>query len=225
LAERDDIDATRIGLHANSESGWFTPEIAVRTGKVAFVFNRVGPPLSWMENVIWEVRNDAQAAGIAEADIASVVEVTRRRWQYYVDAASDPSLAEGPEPDAINAELRRIVAEVPGAESEVPTELPPYDRELYERYQANFGYDPLPFLIQLDIPVVYTFAEQDINVPTEQSVAFLERFREQHDKDIEIVVIQDVGHLMAAPRGFLYGGYVPELIEVMDEFYSDWAIR
>ena len=32
LGGRDDIDAGRIGLLANSESGWFAPEIAHTTG-------------------------------------------------------------------------------------------------------------------------------------------------------------------------------------------------
>jgi hypothetical protein len=30
---------------------------------------------------------------------------------------------------------------------------------------------------------------------------------------------------MAAPRGALYGGYVPELMKAMDEFYSEQALR
>ena len=34
-----------------------------------------------------------------------------------------------------------------------------------------------------------------------------------------------VGHPMAAPRGFLYGGYVPELMEAMREFYGAWALK
>ena len=54
LAGREDIDAGNIGVQGNSEGGWFTPEVAHTTGKVAFIFNRVGPPLPWMENVIWE---------------------------------------------------------------------------------------------------------------------------------------------------------------------------
>jgi len=225
LARRDDIDASRIGLHTNSESGWLAPEIALRTGKVSFIFNRVGPPLSRMDTVIWEVRNDALTAGVAETDIAAVLAITMRRWQYYVDAAEDPSLAQGPERDTIDTELRRVVDEIPGAEAVVPSELRPYDKETYEGYAANYGYDPLPFLMQLNIPMVYSFAGNDINVPTEESVAFLEHLREQHDKDIEIVVIDGVGHAMAAPRGILNGGYVPELMNLIREYYASWAVR
>ena len=58
LRNRDDIDADRIGLFGNSESGWFTPEIAYRSGNIAFIFNRVGPPLPWIDTVLWEVQNE-----------------------------------------------------------------------------------------------------------------------------------------------------------------------
>ena len=225
LAQRDDIDPSRIGLHANSEGGWFAPEIAVRTGKIAYIFNRVSPAFSWIDTNLWETRNDMLAAGIAESDLEPLLAITLRRWQYYVDAAEDSSLAEGAERDSINAELARVRTEIPGADSEVPGALAPYDVNAYDGYAADLGYDPVPFLEQLDIPMMYTYGETDINIPTVDCVAFLEQFREGYDKDIEIVVIEGVGHPMAAPRGFLYGGYVPELMDVMREFYSAQAVR
>ena len=111
LERRDDIDSSRIGLHTNSEGGWFGPEVAVRTGHVSFIFNRVAPPFAWLDNVIWEVRNDALAAGVPESQIDQVLDVRRRSWQYYVDTHADPSLSSGPVRDAINAELKRVVRE------------------------------------------------------------------------------------------------------------------
>lgn len=225
LAQREDIDASRIGLHSNSEGGWFAPEIAVRTGKISYIFNRVSPAFSWIDTNIWETRNDLLASGIAEEDLPQILEVTLRRWQYYIDTDMDPTLSEGPVRDAINAELARIVAEVPGAASEVPSALAPYDPVAYEGYAANFGYDPVPYMEQLDIPLVYTYGETDINIPTEECVVFLEDFRDRHNMDIEIEVYAGVGHPMATPRGFMYGGYVPELMDTMREFYSAWAVR
>ena len=225
LANREDVDASRVGLHANSEGGWFAPEIAVRTGQIAYIFNRVSPAFSWIDTNLWETRNDMLAAGIAEDDVQPLLDITLRRWQYYIDAAADPSLAAGPVRDAINAELQRVIDEIPGAASEVPASLAPYDEVAYEGYAADIGYDPVPWLEQLDIPMIYTFGGTDINIPTSQCVTFLESFRQEHDKDIEILVIDDVGHPMAAPRGFLYGGYVPELMQKMREFYGAWALR
>ena len=225
LERRDDIDASRIGLHTNSEGGWFGPEVAVRTGSVSFIFNRVAPPFAWLDNVIWEVRNDALAAGVPESQIDQVLDIRRRSWQYYLDANADPSLSSGPVRDAIDAELQRVISEVPNAGEQLPDALAPYDPVAYRELAIEIGYNPVPFLEQLDIPLVYTYGETDINVPTAQAVEFLEQFRREHNKDIEILVFDGVGHPMAAPRGFLYGGYVPELMDAMREFYGDWALR
>lgn len=225
LAGRDDIDASRVGLHTNSEGGWFGPEVAATTGKIAYIFNRVAPPFAWTDNVIWEVRNDALAAGVPESMIEQFLDIRMRSWQYYLDASEDPSLGEGPARDAINAELARVIADVPNAAAELPDSLAPYDAEVYRDLAAEIGYNPVPFLETLDIPMIYTYGEVDINVPTEKAVAFLESFRQEHGKDIDIMVFEGVGHSMATPRGFLYGGYVPELMDVMHDFYSAQAVR
>ena len=225
LAERDDIDPRNIGLHGNSESGWLTPEIAHTTGRVAWVFNRVGPPLAWMDNVIWEVRNDSLADGVSEADIESVLAATRRRWEYYIAAAADPSLAMGPEREAINAELARLIEDIPAARPQVPEELAAYDAEAYAIRARRYAYDPRPFLESIDVPMIYTFAEDDINVPTVESVAFLESFREQYDKDIRIVVYEGVGHAMAGPTGLFSAGYIPAFVETLEDWYRAQAIN
>ena len=87
------------------------------------------------------------------------------------------------------------------------------------------GYDQTPFLEALDIPMIFTFGDVDINIPTAESVAYLEAFRERHGKDIDIVVFEGVGHPMAHWTGLFYGGYLPGLMALMDDWYSDKAVR
>ena len=225
LASRDDIDPAKIGLHGNSEGGWLAPEIAYSTGQVAFIFNRVGPALPWMQNVIWEVRNDLLAAGVAESDVEPLLAITLRRWNYYLAAAEDPTLVDSPERDEINAELKRLIETVPGADSELPDSLAEYDPELYADIAAEVGYDQTPYLEALDIPMIYTFGETDINVPTAESVAYLEAFRKAHGKDIDIVVFEGVGHPMAHWTGMFQGGYIPAFMELLHDWYSAQAVR
>jgi pimeloyl-ACP methyl ester carboxylesterase len=220
LATRADVDASNIGLHTNSESGWFAPEIAVTTGQVAWIFNRVGPPLSWRHTVIWEVRNDLLAAGVTEAELPPLLEVTMRRWQHYIDVDADPLLAEGSEHDSINAELKRLVVEIPAAEGEIPDELPDYEAGLYRNAAERLGYDPQPFLWQLEIPLVYTFGADDINVPTAASVAWLESLRAEYPNDIRVVAYEGVGHPLANLTGIFNAGYVPAYMDLLYDFYS-----
>lgn len=221
LRNRHDIDANRIGLFGNSESGWFTPEIAYRAGNIAFVFNRVGPPLPWIDTVLWEVRNEFLEAGIAESDLDDLLDVTERRWRYYQAAGFDPGLAESPQRDEINAELKRLRESVPLAAGVLPESLRPYDKEYYSDFAADSSYDPGPYLEAVDVPMYYTFGETDVNVPTARSVEFLEELREVHDKNISYVVFDGVGHSLAHWTGILTGGYLPDYLEIVSTWPAD----
>ncbi len=213
LARRPDVDLSRIGLYTVSESGWFGPEIAVRTRKVALMFNKVTAPFSVAETVIWEARNDYVAGGVTEAEVEPLVDLAMRRWTYYRDAAANPELAEGPEREAINAELSRLRESVAGAAEVLPEKLIPYDAERYAEIAAELFYDPTPFLLELDIPMYYAYGEDDINMPTRRCVAALENLIREHGKDIEYVVYPGAGHSLASWRGILQMGWTPGYLE------------
>jgi pimeloyl-ACP methyl ester carboxylesterase len=209
LAGRDDIDADLIGLHGNSEGGWFTPEVAHITQQIAFIFNRVGPPLSRMETGIFEIRNDFLADGIRQSDVDSLLYVVRRAWDYYIAAGRDPDRVLTPEREAINAELTRLRTTVPGADRVLVEALLPYDEETYSDLASDLAYDPGPFLLEIDLPMIYVFGEDDINVPTAKSVKFLEALRADHAKDIDIVVFEGLGHPLATWKGVFTCGNTP----------------
>lgn len=212
FAGRNDVDSERIGLYVVSESGWFAPEIASRTGRIDFIFNKVGPPLSWMDTVSWEVRSDYLAEGIAESDVDVLVDLAVRRWRYFQAAALDPSLRAGPERDAINAEIERIRREIPIADQVLPTELLAYDKQVYAKFSAKSSYDGTEYLQSLNIPLYYAFGGKDINVPTHASLEVLDRLIDEAGKDITYWVYPNQGHSlmswtglfdMGFPRGYL----------------------
>jgi pimeloyl-ACP methyl ester carboxylesterase len=221
LRSRYDIDAGRIGLFGNSESGWFTPEIALRAGNIAFIFNRVGPPLPWIDTVLWEVRNEYLEAGIAESDLEKLIDVTERRWRYYQAAGFDSSLAHSPERDVINADLQILRETIPQAKEVLPEELRPYDRDFYTAFAIDSSYDPGPFLKEIDVPMYYAFGETDVNVPTAACVEFLDELRDEYDKDISYIVFEGLGHSLAHWTGALTGGYLPKYLEIVETWTSE----
>ena len=218
LAGRDDIDAARIGLLANSESGWFSAQVAAETGQVAFIVNRVGSPLSWVDTVLWEVRNELLDAGIDESDADSILAANERRWRFYIAAADNPSIANGPELASINAELERLRETIPGADEFLP-EKAQEDAEFFRSFAADAAYDPAEDLRRIDIPLLYVFGGRDVNIPTQRSVEFLETFRDEYAGTIDIRVYPDLGHPMATWRGILHGGYPPDYLA----YVGDWA--
>lgn len=217
LAERDDIDSQHIGLQANSESGWFAPEVAAGTGQVAFIFNRVGSPLSWIDTVAWEVRNEYLDGGITESDVDTLVEFAKRRWRYYIAAGHDPAAAVPAEGEAIATELQRLRREVRGAAEVLPEALPP--QQNYADYAANYSYDPGPLLDALDIPMIYVFGETDVKIPTQKSAGFLAALRAAGKTNIDVVVLPGVGHSLANWKGMFTAGYVPAYLDLL----SSWC--
>jgi uncharacterized protein len=215
LAARPDIDKNVIGLYAVSEGGWLAPEIAVRTGAIAFIFNKVGPPISVRDVVLWEVRNDFLADGIAAEDVDELVELTSRSWNYYIAAAENPALASGVRRDSINRTRASVRRDIPNADKVISERLRNYDPEWYAEFAADMAYDPWPFLLQLDIPLYYTFGEIDINVPTVDGVAAVERLRRVYGKTVDYTVFPGAGHGLVSLRGVLDAGFVPGYLDTV----------
>jgi pimeloyl-ACP methyl ester carboxylesterase len=107
---------------------------------------------------------------------------------------------------------------VPLADEVLSEQLRPYDWKFYSTFAIDSLYDPRPYLEVIDVPMYYVFGETDVNVPTEQSVAFLEEFREEHDKDISYVVLDGVGHSLMHWTGALTGGYLPKYLEIVESW-------
>ena len=215
LRSREDIDPRRIGLLGSSEGGWLTPEVATVAGNMAFVINRCGPPIPRAQTVLFEIANDLRVEGVEEVVIHEALGVTARRWKYFVDAAADSAVAMGTERDAINAETAIIRRKLGSAASRLAGLLPDYDAELYARLASNFSYDPTPFLRGLDVPMLWVFGENDINVPTARSVGVLERLRSERDRDITIQVYPGVGHSLMTWTGVLNAGYVGDYLDLI----------
>jgi len=225
LASRADVDSKRIGLLANSESGWFSAQIAAETGQVAFIINRVGPPLPWIDTVLWEVRNEFLDAGVAESDVELLLATSERRWRYYIATANNPLLAEGPELEAINAELEHLRKNVPIADQVLPERAREYDADFYRSFAIDAAYDPAEHMRKIDIPLLYVFGGRDVNIPTERSVEFLEVFKSEYAGTLDIQVYPGLGHTMATWRGMFHGGYPPDYLAYVGKWAQENATR
>ena len=219
LASRDDVNSSEIGLLTNSESGWYSAQVAAETKRVAFIINRVGPPLSWVDTVSWEVRNEFVKAGVAETDLEPLLAITKRRWHFYAEVGKDPGLFDSPDREAINAELSHLRQTVPVANEVLPEKVRDYDADFYRSYAVDATYDPDIYLRQIDIPLLYIFGGRDINVPTEKSVAYLEALKQDYAGTIDILIYPQLGHSMATWRGIFHGGYPSDYLD----YVGEWA--
>jgi len=201
LDSRSDVAKRGIGLVSNSESGWFAPEIAHRAGEVAFIINRVGPALPWIETNLWETRHELQRAGVDGEMLEEFLRLQELVWRFVPQVDADPALADGETWRRIDAELAVFDRDYGNF---IP-KLPDYDPALYGSLAAYIGYDPQPYIEQLRIPMLYVYAENDEFVPTADSVAYLQALQTQEGRDIEIRVIPGVKHTMYSTAGVISG--------------------
>ena len=218
LAQRQDVRPGRIGLFTNSESGWYAPQVATETGQVAFIINRVGPPLPWLDTVLWEVRNEFLDVEISKADLPPLLAITEQRWRFYIDVHKGTQLAEGSAREAIDAELANLRQTVPNAAEALPTQVMDYDADTYRSFAVDASYVPEHYLRQIEIPLLYVFGGTDVNVPTEQSLAFLEQFELEYRSTIDTVLSPDLGHSLVTWRGLLHVGYPPDFMHQVGEW-------
>jgi dienelactone hydrolase len=219
LRNRPDIIPDQIGLMGVSESGWFSPEIAAKAGDIAFIVNRVSPPLPWRTTVLFEFKNELMVEGFSGTELDEILQLQSRIWQFYIDAAENESIANGPERDAINT----ILADTrnrPGGEDIFDGILPEYNAEEYITRASKYSYDPYPFLKQINAPILYILAGKDVNIPFDQSVTFLEKLKFEHNKDITIQVYPEAGHYLYRWDWFpIEGYYVPGYLDLI----GSWA--
>lgn len=200
MQARPEIDAARVGLFGASESGWFVPGIA-RRGGAAFALVKSGSPLSWIDTVEWENRNDMIAAGRDPASADAEAAALSQAWRLM---AGGESAAETLAP-ALEA-LRQARPDAEDAYAGLFAAAASGDAEAYIRRQRT---DPRPDLEALGIPLIYIFGETDINIPTARSVAYLDRLAEAGARNVDVLVLPGVGHALYSWRGLLHGGYPP----------------
>jgi pimeloyl-ACP methyl ester carboxylesterase len=217
IRAQPDIIPDQIGLFGISESGWFTPEIAATDGDIAFIVNRVSPPLSWTTVVLFEWEMEAIEAGISKYEIEEILTLQASIYQYYIDVTTGESIPNGSERDAINVQL----ADIQNRHGDfMNSALPEYDVEEYSALASKYSYDPYPFLAEIDVPMLYIMAGKDTNVPTEASVALLEQLKLDLNKNITIETYPGASHYLYRWEWFpLEGFYVPGYLDLI----GSWA--
>jgi len=221
LRSREDIIPYQIGLLGVSESGWFAPEITARAGDIAFIVNRVSPPLSWKQTVLFEFKNELLNEGFSGTELEEILQLQTRIWQFYIAAAADKSVANETEREAINT----ILADTqnrPGGEAIFNDTLLEYNAEEYASRASKYSYDPSPFLAELDTPMLYILAGKDVNVPFDQSVALLEELKLEHHKNITIKSYPEADHYLYRWDWLpIEGLYVPGYLDLI----GNWAVE
>ena len=190
LTDREDIDASRIGLWGNSAAGWYIPHAVTRsTVDVAFVAQKVGPSTSVEAQQKDNASLIATDMGLAPADSAKML-----RYVDLMFAADRPN-------DAVFAEMQDLLAhgDSTGWADEFLVrdpaigDVPATAAGLDSLWARRYDYDPAEDLRQMDMPVLAFYGAEDQIVSARENAPRMRRLLADNE-NARVVVVPKTGH-------------------------------
>jgi len=207
LRTRSEIEKAHVGLLGHSEGGLIAPLAASRTADVAFIILMSGPGLTGAEIMLAQSETIGRAAGVTDAQITSNQTLQR---QLFAAARTDTGWDEATA--AVKAAIKTAIDALPEARRQAIK-----DPAALIQAQANaqveavrspwfkffLDFDPASALVKVRCPVLATFGERDIQVPTAPNRAAMEKaFATSGFKNYRIEVFPRANHLYQdAPTG------------------------
>ncbi|MEO9253981.1 MAG: alpha/beta hydrolase [Tepidiformaceae bacterium] len=207
----DEVDATRVGLWGYSNGAWVAGLAASQLAPAAFLVLAGASGVTPAAAEVYRRTSELRNFGIGEETLEAVA----RTWTIIFDYG-----ARGVWDDSWNSELESLQERLGGdqALAAMPMSalvrdnpqfdpVPHVDRRPWNDLRAAMGgvmpemaYDPIPALENVQCPVLVVLAENDQNLPVQESVA---RFRGvaalRPAAAFRIEIMEGADHLFSAP--------------------------
>jgi pimeloyl-ACP methyl ester carboxylesterase len=189
LRGRPEIDPDRIGLLGHSEGGYLAPLAAQREpGAIAFVIMLAGPAVPGHEVLVRQTELITRVVGLTPAEAAAQVNFIRELVAL---------LKMGKLDRAQELSHQRLIEQtqaLPPEQRPSPEQLAVHN-PVTINYAAFVTYDPAPALAALDVPVLATYGERDLQVPAAQNEPAL-RGALADNPDATVHTLDGLNHLL-----------------------------
>lgn len=167
LATQEEVDKTKIGIHAASQGGWIAPLAASKTDIISFMIIKSASVCSVHEDRIFERSERLKKEGFSAADIKEV------REMQVVEAKKTE---EDNLPDHWTSLFEQNKNKI--WFSRVYGGTDPFEQSLvaYRKWYATiYDFDSVTYLNQIDIPIFWIFGDPqlDKNGPVNKSIETL----------------------------------------------------
>lgn len=193
LVNHDDIDAKTIGIIGASEGGWTGPLTANMSDRDTLLILISAPPMSPLEQGLYEYEVELRGRGLSESDIAEAVALERQMARVQ---AADEGWEELDR--AIESAKSRTWYEAAGSPAR-----PDKTSAVYKWYRMVMNYNPIPSLKQLDVPVLLLYGANDVLVDAKRSAEIMGELAKSEDKDFTIHVYPNGQHNLTS-NGFQF---------------------
>lgn len=212
LQARHDIQPAAIGLHGVSLGGWVAPLAASRSRDVAYVVVESAPTLTPREHERLRVESQMQADGFGREDIA--------RALAFMDLKFDVArTGEG---------WPRLQSMMDGEPAWLSYTNPPSSLESLRWHWDNvFGYDPIPVLERLRVPMLVLYGALDSIVPPRVHRKRMEQALQsagRHDVTIKVFEKANHGFFEAITGGRLEQARLASFVDGYFEERTSWVL-
>ncbi len=226
LAERDDIDARRIGAIGHSEGGVVAP-MAAASGQLGFIILLAGSALPGEDILYAQGQLIMQANGATLQQMEKQKSIQQMMFQATRSNAGWEAVSEG-----VAAQIRRSLDDLPEEQRQAIVDVEAYVNQQVQSqlfqvqtpwFRAFLDYDPRPALEALNIPVLALFGELDLQVPAESNArAMRQAFEASGHENFRIEILTGANHLFqtaqtGSPSEYpdLDKSFVPELLPML----------
>jgi len=217
LKKHNTIDAEKIGLLGHSLGGTIAPIIASENEDIAFVIMLAGPTLRGDKLMLKQKELIETQMGVPEAQVVS--------GQTQMAGAYDIMFEQKDNPEALKTELKSYFKEIYG-ELLPESQLNGIVNQLTIPWLADLiRHDPVPYLKELNCPVLALYAEKDLQVPADENLEVIKAELIPHNPEVETKVMPGMNHLFQTcetglPQEYatLEETFSPEVLELIGEW-------
>ncbi len=181
MSEQEEISA--VGFFGHSQGGWIGPLAATKWESSAFVISSAGPAVSPAREAQWGFIYNVKKQGGSEEDIALVRRVVEG-WH--------EGLREGIW-DAYKKQIALAREKTWFKQSGLEYLQYPPDPDHNRYYLPFMDHDPIPALLNLDVPLMSLLTINDESIDTEETEAILASLKAE-GKDIRIKLYEGYNH-------------------------------
>ncbi len=187
LSSLQEIDDSKIGIHASSEGGWVAPLAASKTEKINFMIIRSASVSTVGEDRIFERSARLKREGFSKEAIAEAQNIQLVEGKNNSDPNSPDNFTQLFEKNKNKDWFARVY---PGTD--------PFENWLVEYrlwYASIVDFDPVPYLQKIQMPIFWIFGDSALDQlgPVEKSIERLKKLKQQ-GKVYEILQLAGEGH-------------------------------
>ena len=183
LKSRNDIDPSRLGFWGISQAGWIMPLSAKLSDDVSFIVTTSGATVSVEEEGYFDYIVRLRDAGFSEADQAEALKILKKDYKVTMTGEGYDELRD----------MVKAARTEPWWKTLTFFAAPPNIKQRHFMKLIG-GYDPIPVLEKVDIPILWIYGEADKSVEPTMSIPKLERLIKENKKDYKIVLFPEADH-------------------------------